>query len=199
MAERKSFVLYHSYAAALEMLSMEERGQLITAIFAHETDMKEPQSMSDSVRMAFAFISDTLTRDSEAYEEKCRKNAENGKKGGRPRGIFSKKSSAAEDKADEPCERAEISDDSENESTSELAIGPDECSELVRRGVPIGYFGERSARALEYAEKNSENVVDVLVKWWNLDRANKKVGTNFHHSGKYFDDWFMKKCALAFG
>ena len=82
--EKKSFVLYNSYYTQLELLTMEERGELITAIFLYEKTGTYPD-LSRVVNMAFSYIKDALDRDREAYEERCRKNSENGKKGGRPR------------------------------------------------------------------------------------------------------------------
>ena len=83
--EKKSFVLYLSYANTLRLLTIKERGELITAIFDYEETGLEPQWLSPTVTIAFSFIRDALDRDREAYEEVCRKRSENGKKGGRPR------------------------------------------------------------------------------------------------------------------
>ncbi len=83
--EKKSFILYNSYADSFRRLSMEDRGELITAIFAYVETGEEPLWLSPAVSMAFSFIRSSLDRDREAYEETCQKRAESGKKGGRPR------------------------------------------------------------------------------------------------------------------
>ncbi len=82
---KTSFVLYHSFKDAFDLLSMQERGELITAIFEHETEDGITHELSPFVGMAFTFIKSALERDARAYKEKCEINAINGKKGGRPR------------------------------------------------------------------------------------------------------------------
>ena len=80
---RDSFVLYTKYSEQLELLSMEQRGELFTAIFEY---MKGNDPNIDGVvAMAFSFIKTQLDADAEKYEEVCRKRAEAGKKGGRPK------------------------------------------------------------------------------------------------------------------
>ena len=83
--ERKSFILYHSFMNQFGLLTMEERGELITAIFAYEIQGTLPQGLSRTVEMAFSFMRDTIDRDREEYLRICEKRADGGKKGGRPR------------------------------------------------------------------------------------------------------------------
>ena len=64
---------------------MEDRGALITAIFQYAKHQKIEIELSPLVKMAFSCIQDALDRDLEHYAEKCKQNAENGKKGGRPK------------------------------------------------------------------------------------------------------------------
>ena len=83
--EKKSFILYESYETQFGLLSLEQRGELITAIFAYERSGIPPEGLSPVVEMAFSFIRGALDRDREEYEEVSRRNSENGKKGGRPK------------------------------------------------------------------------------------------------------------------
>lgn len=83
--EKKSFILYHSYENQLRLLSLEDRGRLITAIFEYDRTGIPPQGLPPVVEMALSFIRTALDRDREEYEEVSRRNSENGKKGGRPR------------------------------------------------------------------------------------------------------------------
>jgi hypothetical protein len=81
-----SFLLYTELETPFNFLSLEDRGRLITYIFQYvrlgEVDLSDA---SDLVKLAFSMIKVYLDRDREHYEEKCRINAENGRKGGRPR------------------------------------------------------------------------------------------------------------------
>ncbi|MBE6706892.1 MAG: hypothetical protein E7577_04535 [Ruminococcaceae bacterium] len=83
--EAKSFILYNNFWNVFALLSMEQRGELVTAIFEYERLGHLTAELSPYVAIAFAGIKDTLTRDRAAYAEKCEKNAANAKKGGRPK------------------------------------------------------------------------------------------------------------------
>jgi hypothetical protein len=73
------FLLRAAYKEQLDMLTMEQRGTLFTAIICYASDEEIPE-MDGLVKMCFSFIRQQLDRDNEAYDAKCRKNAENAKK-----------------------------------------------------------------------------------------------------------------------
>lgn len=85
---RNSFVLYTEYAKHIKLLSMEQRGALLTAIMAYETDEEMPE-MDGMTQMAFSFIKEQLDRDSERHESTCQKRSEAGKRGGRQKANVS--------------------------------------------------------------------------------------------------------------
>ena len=93
---RESFVLYVKYLENIEMLSMEQRGILITALMRYVSDKEIPE-MDGMTTMAYSFIKSQIDRDFEKYEETCRKRAEAGKLGGRPKEAngFSEKQNKA--------------------------------------------------------------------------------------------------------
>ena len=82
---RTSFIMYRSFNSPFELLDMEQRGILITAIFEYQMYGEVKISLTPLVNMAFVCIKDTLDRDARAYAETCKRNSENGKRGGRPR------------------------------------------------------------------------------------------------------------------
>lgn len=83
MERKRAFILYLDYAEHLRLLSVEECGKLLLALFEYEETGTLP-AFSGALAMAFSFIRLQLDRDKEAYKDKCKKNAENGAKGGRP-------------------------------------------------------------------------------------------------------------------
>lgn len=83
--ERKSFILYCNFENQFKLLSMEERGILISAIFEYARERDVSAELPPLVNMAFSLIKDTMDRDYEEYVKKCEINAINGRKGGRPR------------------------------------------------------------------------------------------------------------------
>ena len=82
---KNSFVLYNEYKEQFELLSYEEAGQLIMAIFEYTETGVAPE-LSGMVLMAFAFIKKQLDRDAEKYEKTVEKRKEAGKNGGAPKG-----------------------------------------------------------------------------------------------------------------
>ena len=77
--------MYHSFSSPFELLDMEQRGILITAIFEYQMYGEVRITLTPLVNMAFVCIKDTLDRDAREYAETCKRNSENGKRGGRPR------------------------------------------------------------------------------------------------------------------
>ena len=81
---KESFVLYVKYLDNIEMLSMEQRGILITALMSYVAG-KDIPDMDGMTAMAYSFIKSQINRDFEKYEATCRKRSEAGKLGGRPK------------------------------------------------------------------------------------------------------------------
>ncbi len=107
----KSFVLYSELGDTIELLDMTERGELITLIFNYvNTGSTALGSCAPKVEIIFSLIRKQLDRDLEKYEKVCKRNAENGKKGGRP------KKTDADKKA---CENSTSSVDDEEENNPE--------------------------------------------------------------------------------
>lgn len=84
MAEKKSFQVYYDYEEHLELLSDEEKGRLLMAMLKY-AKTGEVSGLEGATMMAFSFIRLQMDRDDAKYEETCRKNRENGSKGGRPK------------------------------------------------------------------------------------------------------------------
>lgn len=83
-SKKNSFVMYTEYLKHIQKLSMEQRGELFTAILCYVSGEDMPD-LEPVTEMAFSFIQDRIDRDSAAYEEKCEKRRESGKLGGRPK------------------------------------------------------------------------------------------------------------------
>lgn len=85
MSEKNSFILYADYWQHLQLLSMEERGELITAIF-HYIESGVLPDFPGGLMMAFSFIRAQIDRDQEKWEEVKHARSEAGKLGGAPTG-----------------------------------------------------------------------------------------------------------------
>lgn len=82
--KRDSFVLYTEYMEQVNLLSIEQRGILLTAIFSYAADTELPE-MDGITKMAFAFIKSRIDKDTEKYAKTIEKRKEAGKLGGRPK------------------------------------------------------------------------------------------------------------------
>ncbi|MFA6948197.1 MAG: DUF6291 domain-containing protein [Eubacteriales bacterium] len=152
MAKSDSFILYLRYGNQLEMLTMEERGELITAIFAWVRG-EQYVITSAAVRMAFAFISEQLDFDLGKYEKRCAQNREN---------ILKR------------YERTKASPDTDNTSVIERiqsdtdAYLSDSCSDSVScsdsYSDSVSYVGEEDACAQAGAPSHGEENTSALAE-----------------------------------
>ena len=216
--KQTSFILYHDFEPMLQLLSMEQRGMLITAIFDYSVRGMKTEDLPDVVNMAFCCIQRALERDAIAYEEKCRINAENGKKGGRPRknsliskteGFFEKAKKAYSDNdtdidsdSDSDNDTVSVSDHvhgSEREDNrhgsapthgSAAPLTEYEKQELKDLGVPLDYISPRQSRALSYAQASGKKVTDVILSWWREDQR-KKAPPKSENKSYDIDDFFQ--------
>ena len=150
--DKKSFLLYGSYETQFDLLSMTERGELITAIFEYERTGTAPAELSPLVGMAFSFIRDALDRDRQSYENYCAQQSEKGKKGGRPKKTATtyeaveKDEEKAEEKTYGFFEKAIYDNDNgnDNENDNDNAIGEEKKKEKETIGVSVSDSAPRS-------------------------------------------------------
>lgn len=84
--EKNSFILFADWLDELEMLSVEQRGEWITAIFRYTRDGVITEFDDIGLKIMFSQAKRCIDRNYEIYVEECRKKSENGKKGGAPAG-----------------------------------------------------------------------------------------------------------------
>ena len=81
---KDTFLLRHDFFPQIKMLAMEQRGRLLTAIYAHATEEELPE-MDELTTLCFGFIRASLDANAKKYYAECEQNRENGRKGGRPK------------------------------------------------------------------------------------------------------------------
>lgn len=81
---REYFCAYHSYLDAIEPLNDAERGRLFTACLEYSMTGVAPD-LRGNERFLFPALRSQIDRDAEKYILFSEKQAENGKKGGRPK------------------------------------------------------------------------------------------------------------------
>lgn len=196
---KKSFILYHDQRKQVEMLSDVQAGVLIKAIYRFVSGEEVPEIDDGMTQMCFSFISSQIARDAEAYDQKCKRMSENGRKGGKNAskskqlqtiGTNCKQLQTIEGDTDTDTDidiDTDIDTDTGTDTVTDpysvpspaLQVAPqnapqltsEERERLLAKGLPSRYLDERVERASEYAAKNGSYVYDVLMEWWKTDRA----------------------------
>lgn len=126
MSEKKTFVLRMSYAPILAEMTNEQAGQLMKAIFSYVSTGKGFEELKEpGLQMAAKFIKQDLDVDLKNYFDRCKKNAENGKKGGKNKANANEKSERKQSQtkkanANEKSERKPNDNDCDNDCDNEL-------------------------------------------------------------------------------
>lgn len=82
---KRSFVLYCDLDEHLSLLTMEQRGALLTAIMSYQNGKDAPE-MDNTTAVLFSVIKAQFKRDDEKYNETAEKRRAAGRMGGAPRG-----------------------------------------------------------------------------------------------------------------
>jgi hypothetical protein len=83
MAEKNSFIFYHSWDDAFNGMTDEEAGKMIKAMIFYSKN-GVVNKLKNSLKIAFGFIKAQMDLDAQKYEKTCENRANSGKKGGRP-------------------------------------------------------------------------------------------------------------------
>ena len=88
--ERKSLLVHLDKRETLEMLDDVQAGKLFKMLLSYADDGTVPDVDDQVVRIVFSLMRQQMDHDAERYAETCQKRAENGRKGGRPKGSSEK-------------------------------------------------------------------------------------------------------------
>lgn len=190
MADKKSFVMYESWGAAIEKMNNEQAGELIKAIYAFQ---KNPDVVPEDPAIAFVFeiIKQKLEEDNKRYEEVCAARSEAGKKGGRPKANASdKKQMVSEESKKSKCfsEKAKKADNDneydndlkENtlEGVKEKRFAPPTLENVSEYCREMGYTNVDAVCFIDFYTSNGWMVGKNRMKDWkaavrNWDRREK--------------------------
>lgn len=82
---KNNFLLYKDFESTLDLLNDEQSGKLFKALYRYVNGRNEPDFENDGMlKVAFNILKTQLERDLLKYNERVKRNKENGKKGGRP-------------------------------------------------------------------------------------------------------------------
>ena len=116
----KAFNIYFDTFQHVEMLTMEQRGELFTALYEYAVNERITEFNNGMVKMAFSFFKAQIKRDFEKYYEKCEINRANASSRKRSLTVGSVRSQEEkeEEKKEEEIEK-EIEDEIEKEIEEE--------------------------------------------------------------------------------
>lgn len=164
---KNSFVLYTDYMEQMELLTMEQRGILLTALFAYQSGADPPQ-MDGVTAMAFSFIKARIDKDNERYEKTCDARREAGKQGGRPtkakkaNGFFEKQTKAKKPDYDNDYDNDSDKDIKEKDKR-EKSGKPDPLPEYQYKEI-IDYLNAKAGKRFEDKSKDTRRHINARIK-----------------------------------
>ena len=160
--EKNGFILYKNFENQFSLLSLEERGRLITVIFEYARSGEISLELSLIEQMAFSIIKECLDRDREEYAAKCEQNAKNGKRGGRPKSettqvdpIFLSKTERFSEKPKKADKDMDM--DKEMDKDMDMDMDMDMGTELDMDSRSAPYSSAPSHSVVAPREKEAEN------------------------------------------
>lgn len=85
MVDKNNFILYKDFKSTIDILTDEQAGKLIKAVFSYVNGRIEPDFNDGMLIVAFNILKTQLERDLQKYKTIVKRNQENGAKGGRPK------------------------------------------------------------------------------------------------------------------
>lgn len=159
MEGKKGFVLYIDTYDAIKDLSIEEKAQLLDAIFQYHINPENPVgSLGSGAKVAFNFLLAQFKRDFIKYEKRAERSRVNGSKGGRP------KTQRVISKPRKPDSDSESDREINNSSASgELSVNDSENLQLIE-GITQQDISE-IAQLHSISEENVRRVLHDLKNY----------------------------------
>lgn len=174
---RPFFPLFFKDRNKLQYLSMEQRGELLTALFDYAADGKLP-NLDGVSGFAFEVFREGIDTSLAKYEETCKKRREAGMKGGRPRKAngFPEETKKANGFCEKPKESKKTETEAEVRSRSqkEKSEGEDEVE------VEGEAEDEAEAEAEETAELSAD--ADNVIKNYFFKKFGREPSKEFLHT-----------------
>ena len=184
---RNSFVMYTAYKDQINMLTREQRGDLLTAVLSYARGEELPQ-MDGITAMAFSFIRSDMDRDADKYEKTCEARRQAGAMGGRPKANgFSEKAKKANGFFENQTKAKKPDNDNDNENDNDLKniMSGKPAAEYPYKAI-IQYLNDKTGKSFQdkskdtrkhikaridegFTENDFYKVIDNTVKRWKGD------------------------------
>lgn len=168
-SRKESFVFYRDWYEGIKALDVHLRSELIEAIIHFAFEGVEPP-LSKEAKTIFNFVRPKLVRDANKYEDMCRKNAENGQKGGRP-----KKTQITHSVTNNPLGYENHDKDNDKENDKDIK----ESTKVPKKNIslPISERMEKFRKELSpYLKKYGKDMLNDFYEYWSEpDRKGNKM------------------------
>lgn len=180
---KNSFLIYYEYEEQLSILSDEQLGILLRAIFKYEKYNEIPK-LDGVLQLAFMFIKGNLDRDREKYDKRCETSAINGKLGGRP---SSKKPNSKPNKNLKKPKKADNDNVNDNVNDNDIEIDNEKDIDITTSETKVSTVDTAKASKHKYGEYKH-----VLLKDEELQKLQKDF-ENWEELIKYLDEYIEMK------
>lgn len=140
MPDKRSFVMYLDYQGPVGLLSDEDAGRLLKALFAYASGDELPP-LDGAVAMAFAFVTSQMQRDEEKWERSRQSKAAAGRQGGIKSGASRRANVEIRQEPTEPTEANEANASSASPKQADEAddgvVEVNEANEAVNVDVNV--------------------------------------------------------------
>lgn len=179
MEGKKGFILYIDTYEAIKDLPVEEKAQLLDAIFLYHKNPENPVgSLGSGAKIAFSFLLAQFKRDIIKYEKRAQRSRENGRKGGRP------KTQRVISKPRKPDRDRESEKDINNLSSETFSSIPDIENLQVLDAISPEDISSISEK-YQISEKDVLGVLQKLRKWVSDGKQKGLI----KDASKKLDDW----------
>lgn len=203
---------------------MEQRGELLTAMLVYSREGAIAE-LDPVTAMAFGFVKATMDREAKKYEERCKKNSDNGKLGGRPKAKKANAFSESERLQKNQSQAKKADSDSDIDLKENLSAKADSQKKVrhkfgeyqhvrltdVEYDSLVAGFGDDLVKAAvravdEYCEKSGKRYknYNLVIRDWGLNRARELLrskappGNNrFHNFAQRENDYDELQRSLA--
>lgn len=183
---REFFKCFHNYRKKIEKLSDQEVGRLFRALMEYSECGTAPE-LTGRESIAFDFIAEDIDRDSAAYSQKCKVNAENGSLGGKRTQANGSERKRSEAKSSESDKIEDIRDKTIKEIPTNVgtkksrAFQPPTLEQVKARCAEKGYTLDPEA-FMAYYNANGWKVgrtkmvswIDALAGWESREKQYRK-------------------------
>lgn len=197
---REFFKCFHNYRKKIEKLSDQEVGRLFRALMEYSECGTAPE-LTGRESIAFDFIAEDIDRDSAAYSQKCKVNAENGSLGGKRTQANGSERKRTEAKSSETDKIEDIRDKTIKEIPTNVgtkkssAFQPPTLDEVKARCAekgytldPVAFMSYYNANGWKVGRTKMVSWIDALAGWESREkqynRTQKKQNPALQYSQK---------------